>query len=121
MHIVTLDVKRTHHNNPKCPSRIIRKPTGGWICADCGVDILHTRINTNESPLSRVLEDIAELDTVEGVLEPVEDDLCKNTPLYVRTAMDVYENSVARRNRGEVSVIPTLMPMPVKPGGDDDA
>lgn len=44
MVIVTLDVGGTHKNNPHCPMRIAQTPSGQWVCVDCGLHIIHTRI-----------------------------------------------------------------------------
>jgi predicted RNA-binding Zn-ribbon protein involved in translation (DUF1610 family) len=50
MYVMTLDVKSTHIRNPECPSRIAQQPNGSWMCVDCGLPILHKRINTDEPP-----------------------------------------------------------------------
>jgi len=45
MIVVALDPKLTH-GSLDCRSRLVQKPDGTWICADCGREIVWTRINT---------------------------------------------------------------------------
>ena len=82
MHVMTLDVRRTHENNPECPARIVQKPDGGWMCVDCGLDILFTRINTE---LDR---EVAEYETIEDILDGPLSEAGKKTPLYVSPRLD---------------------------------
>ena len=47
MRFMALDPVATHVNNPNCPMRLVRKPNGSWMCADCGFDILQKMIDTD--------------------------------------------------------------------------
>lgn len=78
MYIMTLDVKRTHEGNPECPSRIVQRPDKGWMCVDCGLDILFKRIELNRR------EYVAVEDALDGRLSGAS----KKTPLYVSPCLD---------------------------------
>ena len=67
MVVVTLDVKGTHSKNPECPSRIVQKPDGNWLCVDCGLTILQRRI-VAASMLERVMDDYEDTEDVPGGL-----------------------------------------------------
>lgn len=47
MKVMTLDPRATHVNNPDCPSRLVPTPRGGWMCVDCGFEILQKLIDTD--------------------------------------------------------------------------
>lgn len=44
MLVKTLDPKKTHTNNPNCPSRLAQDPRGNWYCIDCGFRIVWTEV-----------------------------------------------------------------------------
>jgi len=51
MWIEALDPKTTHSNNPDCPSRLVPLPFGdGWICIDCGCQIVRQRVEMWPKP-----------------------------------------------------------------------
>ena len=82
MHVMTLDVKRTHKGNPRCPSRIVQSPDGRWMCVDCGLDILFTRINTEYD------REAEEYETIEDILDGPLNESSRKTPLYVSPRLD---------------------------------
>jgi hypothetical protein len=61
MYVTVLDVRGTHVNNPDCPMRIAQTPRGGWVCLDCGFEILQKRVNYHQFT-----------ETVRGVLKMLE-------------------------------------------------
>jgi|WetSurSiteA1Bulk_404760.scaffolds.fasta_scaffold16968_3 hypothetical protein len=70
MKIVTLDPKRTHANNPDCPSRLVPCPHGGsWQCVDCGCYILETIVTTAPEPVKVREESQPRLRTPSGEWE----------------------------------------------------
>ena len=47
--VLALDAKLTHQDNPDCPMRLIPTPRGdGWMCFDCGFEIIMQRIEVKE-------------------------------------------------------------------------
>ena len=69
MVITTLDPKGTHVNNSECPMRLAQKPSGQWACVDCGLEILHKRLEVSEDPMDRFqrYRDMAIKRSCEGV------------------------------------------------------
>lgn len=65
MKIMTLDPKATHANNPDCPSRLAPMPGGGWMCVDCGFQLIQRLIDTDHedatAPVTRAIERLKEL------------------------------------------------------------
>lgn len=75
--VITLDVRGTHQNRPDCPMRLIQDPHGQWMCFDCGLHILHQRLELVTEPIDPLdrQEDhriMAEKRALEGVMTPDE-------------------------------------------------
>jgi len=75
MKIVVLDVRATHTNNPDCPMRLAPLPDGqGWICVDCGFEILQRSIEVSEGR-NLIREMLAQPDNHTHGLEKTEEEL----------------------------------------------
>lgn len=91
MKIMTLDLRKTHVNNPDCKMRIAQKPNGSWYCADCGFEIVWSWVEVSE-----VLEDGPTKANSEGGCE---------WPHYVDSPICVYDrDSFEKYQSGEYKV-----------------
>jgi len=48
--ILTLDPRATHVNNPDCPMRLVPAPNGGWMCIDCGFQLIMKAVEVEHLP-----------------------------------------------------------------------
>lgn len=65
MFVMVLDPRKTHGDNQDCPMRLTVSPDGRrWMCADCGLDIMWTRVDTNDIRTMRLGEEYV---GIEGV------------------------------------------------------
>ena len=62
MKIMTLDPKLTHQNNPDCPSRLAPMPGGGWMCVDCGFQLVQKLLDSNDESVRRSMERLKEME-----------------------------------------------------------